>query len=82
METIIFVAGIPLRGASNICFEFSIKTLCFFRCVEGGGGEGICCDEKGWSNVGVGESKSMGCGWCSVSEEFGCDIVPPPGSRM
>lgn len=80
METIIFVAGIPLRGASSICFEFSIKASRFFKCVEGGG---ICCDEKGWFRVGVGESKSMGCGWCSVSEELGmCDIlVLPAGSR-
>jgi hypothetical protein len=81
MKTIIFVAGIPLRGASNICFEFSINTS-FFWCVERGGGIGCDGSLKGWSRVGVGKSKSMGCGWCSVSEEFGCDAVPPAGSRM
>lgn len=75
METTIFVAGTPLRGASNICFEFSIKTLCFLRCAGGG-----ICDEKVWSRVvGVGASKS---GWCSVPEEFICDTVTPLGSRM
>ena len=79
METSIFVAGIPLRGASNICFEFSIKAFCLFRC-EGGGG--CVCDEKVWSRVGVGASKSIGCGWCSVMEGFVCDTEPPPGSRM
>ena len=78
METIIFDAGIPLRGASNICFEFSVKTLCLLRCAGGGG----ICDEKVWFRVGVGESKSIGCGWCSVPEEFVCDTVPPRGSRM
>ena len=82
METTIFVAGIPLRGASNICFEFSTKALCLFRCV--GRGRGIC-DEKVWSMIGVGASKSIiGCGWCSISREFVvCDnTVVPAGSRM
>lgn len=78
METIIFVAGIPLRGASIICFEFSIRTLCFFRC-------GGICDEKVLSRVGVGASKSIGCGssWFSDPEEFVYDTVPSaPGSPM
>ena len=77
METTIFVAGIPLRGASNICFEFSIKTL-FFRYA----GRGGICDEKVWSRVGVGPSKSIGCCWCSVPGDFVCDTFPPPGSQM
>ena len=78
METIIFVAGIPFRGASNICFEFSIKAFCFWRYTGGGG---ICDDEKVWSTVGVGARKSISCGWSSVLEEFVCDTVPPPGSQ-
>lgn len=88
METTIFVAGTPFRGASNICFEFSVRALCFLKCAAAGvaaAGEGIC-DEKVWSRVGVGASKSMGCcGWCSGPEEFEFvrDAVPPPlGSRM
>ena len=55
MGTIIFVAEIPLRGASIISFEFSTKKFCFLRC-------GGMCDEKVRSNVGVGESKLLNCG--------------------
>ena len=74
MGTIIFVAEIPLRGASIISFEFSTKKFCFLRC-------GGMCDEKVRSNVGVGESKLLNCGWDSVPEGLECDSVPEPDSR-